>query len=52
MEQLATLGERLQLPPGWQYRVRTPDDDLEVRAHGGKAHVVLDELENNYQRSE
>jgi hypothetical protein len=36
---------------GWQYCVWTLDDDLEVRAHGGQARVVLDELENSYQRT-
>lgn len=52
LEQLPTLGERLQLPEGWQYRVRTLDEDLVVRAQrgGGDAHIVFDELENNYQR--
>jgi hypothetical protein len=52
VDQLATLGERLQLPDGWQYRVRTLDQDLAVRAREGVAHVVLDEFENNYQRED
>lgn len=51
-EQLADLGERLQMPDGWTYRVRTPDQDLVVEAHDGVAHVVLDEFENNYQRED
>jgi hypothetical protein len=51
-EQLPTLGERLQLPKGWQYRTRTLDEDLTVRAVDGIAHVVLDEFENNYQRED
>ena len=51
-EQLPDLGERLQMPAGWTYRVRTPDQDLVVQAHDGVAHVVLDEFENNYQRED
>ena len=51
-EQLPNLGERLQTPDGWTYRVRTPDQDLVVRARDGVAHVVLDEFENNYQRED
>lgn len=49
VEQLPILGERLQLPEGWQYRVRTLDEDLRVGAHGD-AHIVFDAYENNYQR--
>jgi len=51
-EQLPNLGERLQMPDGWTYRVRTPDQDLVVQARDGVAHVVLDEFENNYQRED
>jgi len=51
-EQLPNLGERLQMPDGWTYRVRTPDQDLVVQARNGVAHVVLDEFENNYQRED
>jgi len=51
-EQLPNLGERLQMPDGWTYRVRTPDHDLVVQARDGVAHVVLDEFENNYQRED
>jgi hypothetical protein len=50
--QLPNLGERLQMPDGWTYRVRTPDQDLVVQARDGVAHVVLDEFENNYQRED
>jgi len=49
---LPNLGQRLQLPDGWTYRVRTPDQDLVVQARDGVAHVVLDEFENNYQRED
>jgi hypothetical protein len=51
-EQLPTLGERLQLPDGWEYRTRNLDENLTVRARDGIAHVVLDEFENNYQRED
>ena len=51
-EQLPNLGERLQMPDGWTYRVRTLDQDLVVQARDGVAHVVLDEFENNYQRED
>jgi hypothetical protein len=50
--QLPNLAERLQMPDGWTYRVRTPDQDLVVQARNGVAHVVLDEFENNYQRED
>lgn len=49
VEQLPELGQRLQLPDGWQYRVRTLDEDLVVLARGD-AHIVFDEFESNYQR--
>jgi hypothetical protein len=49
IEQLPTLGQRLKLPQGWQYRVRTLEEDLVVPARGD-AHIVFDEFEDNYQR--
>src|SRR5262249_38618473 len=50
--QLPNLGERLQMPDGWTYRVRMPEQDLVVQARDGGAHVVLDEFGNNYQRGD
>jgi hypothetical protein len=52
LDKLPTLGERLQLPDGWEYRTRTLEEDLVVRARRGsaEAHIVFDEYENNYQR--
>lgn len=52
LDKLPTLGERLQLPDGWEYRTPTLDEDLVVRARrgGGDATIVFDEYENNYQR--
>ncbi|AYV26397.1 hypothetical protein EES41_06640 [Streptomyces sp. ADI95-16] len=50
-DRLATLGARLSPPAGWEYRVRTLEEDLLVGARGD-AHIVLDEFENNYQRED
>jgi hypothetical protein len=53
VEQLPTLGERLALPEGWQFRVRTLEEELVMRAtydDDPPNTIVLDEFENNYQR--
>lgn len=52
LDGLATLGDRLALPEGWAYRARTLEADLVVRASYelAPATIVLDELENSYQR--
>lgn len=47
---LATLGDRLELPEGWRYQVRTLREPLAVRSTDGEAVVVQDELQNTYQR--
>jgi len=44
---LESLGDRLQVPDGWEYRNRTLDADLRIRS-AGTAHVVQDELKNTY----
>lgn len=46
---LAALGERLQLPDGATYRVRTLDETLRVLTPTGDATVIQDELNNTYQ---
>jgi hypothetical protein len=46
---LHTLGDRLELPPGWAYRVRRLKRDITLRAKG-RATVIQDELQNTYQR--
>lgn len=51
MADLATLGKRLKLPKGWQYKVVTPKEDLVLRANG-TAYVLQDNLENTYQRAD
>lgn len=48
---LPTLGDRLELPEGWTYEVRTLDERLEVLSDDrGIATVLQDELQNTYQR--
>jgi hypothetical protein len=47
---LATLGDRLELPDGWEYRVRTIDEPLRLLSTDGVATVIQDELQNTYQR--
>jgi hypothetical protein len=49
-DSLPALGHRLRIPEGWQYRARTRDRDLTLRAVGGQAHVLQDELQNTYMR--
>ena len=47
---LPTLGDRLELPEGWSYRVRSLEEALAVQSTDGVAVVVQDELQNTYQR--
>ena len=47
---LTTLGNRLQLPEGWRYRVGSPVSDLVLRPVAGEAHVIRDEFANTYLR--
>lgn len=46
---LHTLGARLQLPAGWQYRVRQLEQELALCV-SGEARVIQDDFENSYQR--
>jgi hypothetical protein len=53
VDKLPTLGDRLSLPEGWQFRVRTLEEELVMSATYDRDPpntIVLDELENNYQR--
>lgn len=53
VDRLPTLGDRLSLPEGWQFKVRTLEEGLVMRAtfdDDPPNTIVLDELENNYQR--
>jgi hypothetical protein len=47
---LVGLGDRLDLPDGWAYRVRTLDAPLSVQSSDGVAVVIQDDLQNTYQR--
>lgn len=46
---LATLDQRLELPPGWHFSTRILEQDLELAAIG-LAQVLVDDLRNTYQR--
>ena len=53
VDRLPSLGEHLALPAGWTYRARTLGEELVMRAtyeDDPPNTIVLDELENNYQR--
>ena len=45
---LMTLGDRLELPIGWQYVVGSPVENLVLNADGGQARLLTDDLENSY----
>jgi hypothetical protein len=48
-DDLAGLGSRLTMPPGWSYRARVLDQDL-VASASGEATIIQDDLQNTYQR--
>ena len=53
VDTLPTLGDRLSMPEGWQFRVRTLEEELVMAVtfdDDPPNTIVLDELENNYQR--
>lgn len=54
LERLATLGERLTLPAGWRYRVRTLDRELTLSSSydaNPPNTIVLDQFQGNYQHN-
>ena len=54
IDRLPTLGERLSLPDGWKYRVRTLEKEMVLGAtydSDPPNTIVLDQFENNYQRN-
>ena len=53
-DNLAHLASRLDLPSGWGFRAETLDWDLEVSSakHDNLAHVLQDNLHNDYQGSD
>jgi hypothetical protein len=46
---LPQLGQRLKLPAGWKYQIRTLTADYALKADG-TAYVINDDLYNSYQR--
>lgn len=46
---LETLGDRLELPEGWQYEARVLSEESRLEADG-LAYVINDELGNSYQK--
>lgn len=46
---LASLGSRLALPPGWKYKTKQLTQDLVMKT-SGVAYVLQDNLKNSYQR--
>lgn len=50
-EDLATPGDRLDLPDGWSYNARVLDEDLQASLTTDGAIVVQDGFENSYQRT-
>lgn len=49
IEDLETLGERLELPEGWSYQTRVLSEDSQLVADG-LAFVLNDDLMNSYQK--
>jgi hypothetical protein len=47
-ENLQTLDKKLKLPPGWKYRVKVLDQDLELRPFKGTVRITQDELQKTY----
>lgn len=47
-QDLQTLDTKLKPAPGWKYRVKVLDADLEIHAVNGVARIVQDDLENTY----
>jgi hypothetical protein len=45
---LAGLANRLSMPPGWRFEVRTPTTPLVVDTTGRAASVTQDDLGNSY----
>lgn len=54
IENLPTLGQRLTLPAGWRYRMRTLDKELTLSStydSNPPNTIVLDQFEGNYQHN-
>lgn len=51
IEDLPDIGPLLELPPGWEFRVRVLEEDFNLTACGD-AFVIKDSLLNGYQRKD
>ena len=49
IDDLETLGERLEMPEGWSYQARVLTDDSELTANGS-TYIVNDEFGSTYQQ--
>jgi hypothetical protein len=49
LEELESLGNRLNLPSGWSYKSVVLENDLFLESRNGLAEIVTDDLENTYQ---
>lgn len=49
IDDLETLGERLELPEGWSYQARVLTEDSELTANGS-TYIINDEFGNTYQK--
>jgi hypothetical protein len=49
-EAMTNLGERLQLPAGWSYRVEPLEQDLVLTPENGTARILQDDVGNTYDR--
>lgn len=49
VDDLSTLGARLDLPEGWTFEARVAAEDLDVMTVDGLATIIQDELKNTYQ---
>ena len=47
-DDLKTLDKKLELAPGWKYRVKVLDRDLELHPINGVARIVQDDLQGTY----
>jgi hypothetical protein len=47
-DDLATLDRKLELPPGWTYRVKVLEEDLTIHPINGVARIVQDNLQSTY----
>lgn len=48
VENLPHLGAKLALPPGWRFRATVLEEDLELHAINGVAHIMQDNLQSTY----